>query len=139
MTAVAQTLGVSRSNLAERLSRPLRHRGPYRKQDDLLLQMMRPIIDSRPTYGYRRVTALLNRELQAQGSLTVNAKRVLRIMRAHDMTLTAYTAQRPGRTQTASYWPCDPTFAGAPTIWNCIAVTAQFCGLCLPSTPATAQ
>lgn len=98
MTAVAQTLGVSRSNLAERLSLPRRRRGPYRKQDDLLLQLMRPIIDSRPTYGYRRITALLNRELRAQGLSTVNAKRVLRIMRAHGMTLTAYTAQRPGRT-----------------------------------------
>lgn len=98
MTAVAQTLGVSRSNLAERLSMPRRSRGPYRKQDDLLLQMMRPIIDSRPTYGYRRITALLNCELRAQGLSTVNAKRVLRIMRAHGMTLTAYTAQRPGRT-----------------------------------------
>lgn len=98
MTAVAQTLGVSRSNLAERLSLPRRRRGPYRKQDDLLLQLMRPIIDSRPTYGYRRITVLLNRELRAQGLSTVNAKRVLRIMRAHGMTLTAYTAQRPGRT-----------------------------------------
>ena len=94
MTAVAQTLGVSRSNLAERLSLPRRRRGPYRKQDDLLLQLMRPIIDSRPTYGYRRITALLNRELRAQGLSTVNAKRVLRIMRAHGMTLAAYTAQR---------------------------------------------
>jgi putative transposase len=34
-------------------------------------------VDARPTYGYRRVTALVNRVLRARGEPTVNGKRVL--------------------------------------------------------------
>ena len=82
MKAVADTLGVARSNLAERLAKPARSRGPYRKPEDLpLLALIREIVDARPTYGYRRVTALVNRKLRGDGKPLVNAKRVLRIMR----------------------------------------------------------
>lgn len=60
MSAIARTLGVSRSNLIERTNKPSKPRGPYRKPEDVvLLAELRPIIDQRPTYGYRRVTALL--------------------------------------------------------------------------------
>lgn len=63
MSAIARTLGVSRSNLIERTNKPSKPRGPYRKPEDVvLLAELRPIIDQRPTYGYRRVTALLNRQ-----------------------------------------------------------------------------
>jgi len=56
-------------------------RGPYRKAEDAgFLPTIRAIVDARPTYGYRRVTVLLNRRLRAEGQPTVNAKRVLRIM-----------------------------------------------------------
>ena len=48
--------------------------------------------------AYRRVTALLNRELRAKGQPTVNAKRVLRILQHHGLTLERHTALRPGRT-----------------------------------------
>jgi transposase InsO family protein len=99
MKAVADTLGVARSNLAERLAKPARPRGPYRKPEDLpLLALIREIVDARPTYGYRRVTALVNRRLRGDGKPVVNAKRVLRIMRANGLTLALHTAQRPGRT-----------------------------------------
>jgi hypothetical protein len=61
--AVATTLGVARSNLVEQLQRPKRpQRGPYRRaEDEAVLAEIRAITDARPTYGYRRVTALLNR------------------------------------------------------------------------------
>ncbi|GJE15244.1 hypothetical protein FOHLNKBM_6324 [Methylobacterium longum] len=60
MKAVADTLGVARSQLAERLSRPAQPRGPYRKPEDArLLPTIRAIVDARPSYGYRRVTALV--------------------------------------------------------------------------------
>lgn len=99
MKAVADALGVARSNLAERRTKPARPRGPYRKPDDtLLLPTIRAIVDQRPTYGYRRVTALVNRVLRARGEPTVNAKRVLRILRANGLTLAPHTALRPGRT-----------------------------------------
>ena len=68
MKAVAETLGVSRFNLAERLKGNGRPRRRYRKAGDaVLLARLRRLIDKRPTYGYRRMTALLNRELAAEG------------------------------------------------------------------------
>jgi hypothetical protein len=65
---VADTRG-ARSNLAERLRRPGRaERGPYRRKgDDALLTAIRAITDSRPTYGYRRVAAVLNRARRSSG------------------------------------------------------------------------
>lgn len=60
MSAIARTLGVSRSNLIDRTNKSAKPRGSYRKSEDVaLLVELRPIIDQRPTYGYRRVTARL--------------------------------------------------------------------------------
>ena len=99
MKAVAETLGVARSSLAERQAKSARPRGPYRKpEDEALLPTIREIVDARPSYGYRRITALVNRVLRSQGKPVVNAKRVLRIMRANGLTLAPHTALRPGRT-----------------------------------------
>ena len=99
MKAVAETLGVARSNLIERRAGVTKPRGRYRKdEDEALLPLIRGIIDKRPTYGYRRVWALLNRQLRADGKLPVNAKRVLRIMQNNRLTLERHTARRPGRT-----------------------------------------
>jgi len=39
------------------------------------------VVDERPTYGYRRVTALVNRLLAAEGKPTANHKRIFRIMK----------------------------------------------------------
>ena len=99
MSAIARTLGVSRSNLIERASKPSKPRGLYRKPDDVaLLAELRPIIDQRPTYGYRRVTALLNRQRRNEGKPTINTKRVLRIMQQNGFTPQKHTALRPRRT-----------------------------------------
>ena len=67
MRRVAEALGVSRSQLHERLRSGLKGRGRYLKADDAeLLEPVRRLVDERPTYGYRRIGALLNRErLQA--------------------------------------------------------------------------
>lgn len=51
-------------------------------------------MDVRATYGYRRVTALLNRQLE---DAPVNHKRVYRIMRKHNLLLQRHTG-RPVRT-----------------------------------------
>jgi len=99
MSAIARTLGVSRSNLIERTNKSSKPRGSYRKPDDIvLLAELRPIIDQRPTYGYRRVTALLNRPRRRDGLPTVHAKRVLRVMQQNGLTLQKHTALRPTRT-----------------------------------------
>ena len=73
MRIVADTIGVARSNLHEQLQRPVKSRGPYRKPEDVeLLPAIRQIVDERPSYGYRRITAVLNRQLRATGSSVVN-------------------------------------------------------------------
>jgi hypothetical protein len=66
MKAVADTLEVARPNLIEQVKRgAARPRDHYRKAGDAaLLARIRPLLDTRPSYGYRRVTALLNRYLR---------------------------------------------------------------------------
>jgi hypothetical protein len=79
---VADVLEVARSHLYERLRRPALPRGPYRKAaDEEFLPLIRRLVDERPTYGYRRITALVNRVLTAEGKPAANHKRVFRIMR----------------------------------------------------------
>jgi transposase InsO family protein len=98
MKAIADTLAVSRSNLAERAARGRRPRGPYRTADEPeLVAAVRNLVDDRPTYGYRRITALLNRHRQAAGLPRINHKRVYRLMRAHGLLLQRHSGQRPGR------------------------------------------
>jgi putative transposase len=99
MTTIASTLGVARSNLVERRAGSSRPRGRYHKDgDSRLLPLIRQLVDERPSYGYRRITALLNRRLQGQDLPRVNAKRVLRILQKHGLTLQHHTGRQLGRT-----------------------------------------
>ncbi|HET99456.1 MAG TPA: IS3 family transposase [Aurantimonas coralicida] len=96
---VAETLNVARSHINERRGTTPKPRGPYHKGEDAeVLPAIRAIVDARPTYGYRRVTALVNRQRRAEERPAINAKRVLRIMRRNGLTLERSTARRPGRT-----------------------------------------
>lgn len=99
MKSVADCLGVARSNLVDQLRHPeRRRRGPYRREgDDALLAEIRAVTDERPTYGYRRVTALLNRARRNSGVPAINRKRVLRLMRQASLLLQPHTARRPIR------------------------------------------
>lgn len=98
VSTVARALNVARSHVNEACGRAAKPRGPYREAEDAgFLAPIRTIVDARPTYGHRRVTALLNRRLRLEGKPTVNARRVLRIMRHHRLTLERHTARRPGR------------------------------------------
>jgi len=98
MKSVADTLGISRSNLVERLKGRSKPRGAYHKAEDAeLLPAIRRLVDQRPTYGYRRIAAVLNRERRAADQPVVNAKRVHRIMGNHAMLLEKHTAARKGR------------------------------------------
>jgi transposase InsO family protein len=99
MKRVAETLGVSRSRLTEKMgSKPRSRPSRYDKaEDDVLLPLIRGIIDERLTYGYRRVCAVLNRRLSAMGRPQVNHKRVYRIMRLHGLLLTWHSGRRPDR------------------------------------------
>ena len=98
MKQVCDTLEVARSNIYDR-NRQRKTRGPYYKSDDAtFLPMLKKLVDERPTYGYRRVHALLNKVLRADGRPTVNHKRVYRIMKQHGMLLTKYTGKKVSRT-----------------------------------------
>lgn len=61
-----------------------------RKEDDLLLPYIKKIVNERASYGYRRVTTLLNRQLQLESKPKVNHKQVYRIMKEHGLLLPAY-------------------------------------------------
>lgn len=93
--AIAKTLDVARSNRIERAGKKRSKRAPYCKTDDSkLLSRMKELVDARPTYGYRRITALLNRAFNAASQPRANNKRVYRIMQLYDMLLQRHTGRR---------------------------------------------
>jgi hypothetical protein len=97
--AVSDTLGVSRSNLHERVSGRTKPRRRYHKaQDAALLPLIERLVAKRPSYGYRRITAVLNRKLRTDGLAPVNHKRVYRIMKAHNLLLAGKYTERPEQT-----------------------------------------
>ena len=92
--AVATTLGVARSNVVERRYGKRPRRGPQDRAGDVeLAGAIRRFVDSRPTYGYRRIAALIKRERRSAGAAPVNAKRVYRLMRRHGLLLARHTGR----------------------------------------------
>lgn len=60
---ISTALGAARSNVLERRDGKSPPRGPQdRAGDPELAGAIRRLVDARPTYGYRRITALLKRE-----------------------------------------------------------------------------
>ena len=95
MKGVAETLGVSRPHLSHSRRHGPKRRRPYAKDGDMeLLERIQGIVKARPSYGYRRTTALLNRQL---GYARVNHKRVYRVMRQANLLLpkSSYGPKRP--------------------------------------------
>jgi putative transposase len=96
--AVSETLGVARSNLIERRDGKRPRRGPQDRPGDVeLAGAIRNLVDARPTYGYRRIAALLRRQQRADGMAPVNAKRVYRLMQKHGLLLERHTGRRRPR------------------------------------------
>ncbi len=62
-----------------------------------MLPRIERLLARRPTYGYRRITAVLNRELRAAGLPLVNHKRVYRIMKNDNLLLERSGFDRPER------------------------------------------
>jgi putative transposase len=62
-----------------------------------LLALLRSLVDERPTYGYRRITALTNRERLKTGLSQLNQKRIYQLMSQNRMLLQRYTGEPPGR------------------------------------------
>ena len=98
MKTVTDTLGVARSNIAERVKGVRPKRGPQSRDGDLeLTAEIRRLVDARPTYGYRRIAALIKRERRSAGAAPVNAKRVYRLMQRHGLLLARHTGRRRPR------------------------------------------
>jgi putative transposase len=98
MKVVTDTLGVARSNIAERVKDVRPKRGPQTREGDLELNAeIRRLVDARPTYGYRRIAALLKRERRSAGLPNVNAKRVYRLMKKQGLLLARHTGRRSAR------------------------------------------
>lgn len=93
MKAISDTLGVARSNLAMQAAakRNRRRRGRRPQPETELLTEIKALIAGQPTYGYRRIHALLRRQRREQGGAAVNVKRVYRIMKAHALLLERHT------------------------------------------------
>ena len=93
MKAVTDTLCVARSNIIERVKDGRARRGPQVRKGDLeLAAKIRHLVDERPTYGYRRITALLKRQRRAGSG--INHKRVDRLMKKHGLSLAKHTGRR---------------------------------------------
>jgi putative transposase len=58
-----------------------------------VLLSVKNLIDKRPSYGYRRVTAMLKRERNNLGLEAFNHKRIYRIMRANNLLLQRFTGK----------------------------------------------
>ncbi len=96
MKVVAESLGVARSNLIDRLKGRTKPRRRYHKaQDAAVVPLITALVSARPTYGYRRITAILNRQSRSEGLVPVNHKRVYRIMQAHNLLLARKYSERP--------------------------------------------
>lgn len=89
MKTVCEVLGVARSNIAEKVKAPVGKPRPGRpaQPDEELLAAIRSIIAEMPSYGYRRVWAVLRRAALAEGRPAPNHKRVYRVMKAHGLLL----------------------------------------------------
>lgn len=92
MSAVAAALSVSRPHLASSRQaspawKPMARRGRPPAPDAALLAAIQALIADLPTYGYRRVHALLRRQAERDGRPAPNAKRVYRVMKAHGLLL----------------------------------------------------
>ena len=127
MKTITDTLGLARSSIAERMKGVRPKRGPQTRDGDLeLAGDIRRLVDARPTYGYRRIAALLKRERRADGRAPVNAEHVYRLMKKHGLLLAQHIGRRRPREHDGQLatlrsnvrWCSDgleftPAFAGA--------------------------
>ena len=89
MKAVCEVLGVARSNIAARARASFGklRRGRPALPDNEMIMAIQAIVTEMPSYGYRRVWALLRRVARAEGRPAPNHKRVYRVMKAHGLLL----------------------------------------------------
>ena len=98
MSAVCEAIGVARSNVVERSKQaaPAR-RGRPPLPDAELVEAIKTVIADMPTYGYRRVHAILRRQAKLDGTSAPNHKRVYRVMKEHGLLLQRSSGWDEGR------------------------------------------
>jgi putative transposase len=93
-TAITRALGISRASIYKKAKvLPMAF---YKKRDDeIYLPLIQTVVDKRSTYGYKRITALVNRILKSRGEAGINRKRVYRLMKIHGLILPKSGSARP--------------------------------------------
>jgi putative transposase len=92
LAAICTVLGIARRTAYYRPR--LRASGRYHRADDAtVLRQIRAVTNSRATYGYRRVWAMVNRTFRTR----YNRKRIRRVMQRHGLMLAPRVHRRHGR------------------------------------------
>ncbi|WP_113708028.1 IS3 family transposase, partial [Escherichia coli] len=100
VSLVSRCLRVSRAQLHVILRRADDWKDGRRSRhtdDTDVLRRIHHVIGELPTYGYRRVWALLRRQTELDGMPAINAKRIYRIMRQNALLLERKTAVPPSK------------------------------------------
>jgi putative transposase len=92
MTAICAVLGLARRS-AYYVARARPDGRHHRAADGTVLQQIRAVTNSRATYGYRRVWAMVNRTFRTG----YNRKRIRRVMQLHGLMLAPRVHRRHGR------------------------------------------
>ncbi len=131
ISLVSRCLRVSRAQLhaMARRSKNWQDRRRKRKPDDTeVLARIHTVIGDLPTYGYRRVWALLRRQSETDDMAVINAKRVYRIMRQNALLLERKPAIPPSKRAYTGKWPLEKvTSGGALTASSSGVIMAKNC------------
>ncbi len=92
MTAICSVLGIARRT-AYYIARARPGRRYQRAPDETVFQQIRAVTNSRATYGYRRVWAMVNRTFRVR----YNRQRIRRVMQLHGLMLAPRMHRRHGR------------------------------------------
>jgi len=92
MTAICEVLGIARRT-AYYAAQGRRDGRQHRAADGTVLQQIRAVTNSRATYGYRRVWAMVNRTFRTG----YNRKRIRRVMQLYGLMLAPRVHRRHGR------------------------------------------
>lgn len=88
MRTICETIGVSRSNIVERVAgRPAKRMGRPPLPDDALLKDIEAVIKGQASWGYIRIWAHLRRKALSEDRFPANRKRIYRVMKVHGLLL----------------------------------------------------
>lgn len=85
---------VSRSSIYWKTKEGFKMRRYQKKEDAFYLEKINQIISIRPTYGYKRVTAMINTQRDKKTELKINRKRIYRIMLINGLIIQREKPQR---------------------------------------------